>query len=43
MENIKRGILPKNFSVNEKYSVLLLFKNRYNVKTITIQIKNKEE
>ena len=40
MENIKQGILPKNFSVNEKYSVMLFIKQGSNAETYRVKGKD---
>jgi transitional endoplasmic reticulum ATPase len=40
MDNIKQGILPKNFSVNEKYSVMLFIKQGSNAKTYRVKGKD---
>jgi hypothetical protein len=40
MENIKQGILPKNFSVNEKYSIMLFIKQGSNAETYRVKGKD---
>jgi len=40
MENLKQGILPKNFSVNEKYSVMLFIKQGSNAETYRVKGKD---
>jgi transitional endoplasmic reticulum ATPase len=37
MENLKKGILPKNFSVDEKYSVMLFVKQGINAETYRVK------
>ena len=37
MEPLKQGILPKNFSVNEKYSVMLFIKQGSNAETYRVK------
>ena len=40
MDIQKQGILPKNFSVNEKYSVLLFIKKGSNAETYRVKGKD---
>ena len=40
MENTKQGILPKNFSLNEKYSVILFIKHGSNAETYRVKGKD---
>ena len=40
MDNIKQGILPKNFSVDEKYSVMLFIKQGSNAETYRVKGKD---
>lgn len=40
MDNQKHGILPKNFSVNEKYSVMLFIKQGSNAETYRVKGKD---
>lgn len=40
MENTKQGILPKSFSVNEKYSVMLFIKQGSNAETYRVKGKD---
>lgn len=40
MEQLKQGILPKNFSVNEKYSVMLFIKQGSNAETYRVKGKD---
>lgn len=40
MEHLKQGILPKNFSVNEKYSVMLFIKQGSNAETYRVKGKD---
>ena len=40
MEQQKQGILPKNFSVNEKYSVMLFIKQGSNAETYRVKGKD---
>lgn len=40
MENLKQGILPKNFSVDEKYSVMLFIKQGSNAETYRVKGKD---
>lgn len=40
MEKVNKGILPKNFSVNEKYSVMLFIKQGSNAQTYRVKGKD---
>jgi transitional endoplasmic reticulum ATPase len=40
MQNLKQGVLPKNFSVNEKYSVVLFIKQSSNAETYRVKGKD---
>ena len=40
MEQLKQGLLPKNFSVNEKYSVMLFIKQGSNAETYRVKGKD---
>lgn len=40
MENIKQGILPKNFSVNESYNVLMFIRHGDNAQTYRVKGKD---